>query len=443
MNLSFAMGSNLLELLSFKVEEGKAPVKRPPTKFLLLKDGDIGWANLEGVELDETQAAAIIAAFESHGVDLVIDYEHTTPAVEAGKVTKALAAGWIKGLRYVKGEGLYADPVEWTDGAAAEIAAREYKYSSPVIVYDEETKVIVKLHSVALTNKPRTIGQKELLLAAKLAVELNKETDMKKKTELTIALATGKGDKGLANVLALLKAQDEDMGDNMPAMSSDQAALGQLVATLNANGATLTTDATLSDIIKVAIDQLGGETPEGEVPAPEAEAARMKELSTRLGVDVTDHATLLAAVDKLRAGTVSAKDHESMAGRLKALETERMEQAVAATVEKYTASGHLNPNDTAKIAWAKGVCSRKDGIKDFDQLMANAPKVWEPGSTSVGNDDAAGKTKRQQLIAAQLSEFNENQDKLQGVEPWAFVNGGLGLEGEPCLTASERKELVK
>ena len=434
------MGSNLLELLA-------KPGGKPPTKFLLLKDGDIGWANLEGVELTEESATDIIAAFESHGVDLVIDYEHATPQVEAGGAAKAPAAGWIKGLRYVKGEGLYADPVEWTEGAAAEIAAREYRYSSPVILYDEETKAIKKLHSVALTNKPRTIGQSELLAAARLVVELNKETDMKKEKELTIALATGKGDKGLAHVLTLLKAQEEDMGDNMPAMSSDQAALGQLVATLNANGATLTTDATLSDIIKVAIDQLGGESTGEPGEVPEAEVARMKEFGLRLGIPISDetvpsmiHKSLLAAVDKMRATTVSGKDHADLQGRLATLEKERTEQAVAATVEKWTASGHLNPNDAAKLKWAKDVCGRKDGITDFETLMANAPKVWEPDTRTIGNDPGP-KNGRESLIAANIKEWKDSPDAIVGGDCCAWVNQGLRDEDQTILTDPERKQV--
>ena len=151
---------------------------KPPTRFLLLKDGDIGWSNLKGVKLDAEQAANIIEAFVTHGVDLVIDYEHATPAIDSGKRDKAPAAGWIKGLVYVKGEGLYADPVEWTEGAIDEIEKREYKYSSPVIVYDEDTLKIKRLHSVALTNKPRTIGQAELLAAARAIVDFNKENDV-------------------------------------------------------------------------------------------------------------------------------------------------------------------------------------------------------------------------------------------------------------------------
>lgn len=81
---------------------------------------------------------------------IVIDYEHQ--AVHARRNGKpAPAAGWIVGLE-ARDDGVWGR-VEWTGKAAAHIAAREYRYLSPVFFHDE-TGRLMSLHSAALTNTP-------------------------------------------------------------------------------------------------------------------------------------------------------------------------------------------------------------------------------------------------------------------------------------------------
>jgi phage I-like protein len=86
--------------------------------------------------------------------DLVIDYEHQT-----GDDSQAPAAGWIESDIYLKDDGLYARVKEWTAKAAEYIRNKEYRYLSPVLVYnspDKQTgvRVPLRLVNVALTNEP-------------------------------------------------------------------------------------------------------------------------------------------------------------------------------------------------------------------------------------------------------------------------------------------------
>jgi phage I-like protein len=130
--------------------------------------------------VDDLAKQLVIEAFERRGNDLVIDYEHQT--LGGGE---APAAGWIKEL-VSREDGLYAR-VEWTDRARGFITSGEYRYDSPVYDYDPESRRVLKLHHVAITNWPRTHNRTELTdqqLAAKARAkygnEAKEEGSMKK-----------------------------------------------------------------------------------------------------------------------------------------------------------------------------------------------------------------------------------------------------------------------
>ena len=73
-------------------------------------------------------------ALSAHGTDLPIDYEHQTlGGTYSSPNGQAPAAGWIKSLRSEPGIGLLAE-IEWTEQARKMIAAKEYRYLSPVAI---------------------------------------------------------------------------------------------------------------------------------------------------------------------------------------------------------------------------------------------------------------------------------------------------------------------
>jgi len=93
----------------------------------------------------------VINAFDSWGGDLSIDYEHQgVHAASNGQ--PAPAAGWIKQIR-ADADGIWGR-VEWTERAARMIAAREYRYLSPVFTFDKTSGRILKLLNAGLTNNP-------------------------------------------------------------------------------------------------------------------------------------------------------------------------------------------------------------------------------------------------------------------------------------------------
>lgn len=111
-----------------------------------------------GFVVDEESARLALAAFDEHGTDLPIDYEHQTlGGVYASPSGQAPAAGWIKRLVAEPGVGLLAE-IEWTQHAADRLASKEYRYLSPVAIIRKNDRKLVALHSAALTNKPAIVG---------------------------------------------------------------------------------------------------------------------------------------------------------------------------------------------------------------------------------------------------------------------------------------------
>ena len=97
--------------------------------------------------VDEASLMSMAADFRSRGVDLVIDYEHQSLQGE-----RAPAAGWIKELE-ARGDGLWAR-VDWTQQARDYLEKKEYRYFSPVLRMDPETRRPIALMHMGLTNVP-------------------------------------------------------------------------------------------------------------------------------------------------------------------------------------------------------------------------------------------------------------------------------------------------
>jgi phage I-like protein len=159
------------------------------------------------VVVDDAFADAVIADFDRRGKEIVIDYEHATLSGDP-----APAAGWIDSV--TKGAaGIVCRVKSWTDKAGAFLAAREYRYFSPVI-YRPEGKP--GLHSFALTNHPALHGLPPLVAVDSQTHE--KETprmeleiqELAKRLEVApLALADGNPD--VKGTLAGIMSKVEEM----------------------------------------------------------------------------------------------------------------------------------------------------------------------------------------------------------------------------------------
>lgn len=118
-------------------------------------------------------AARLIADIAALANPIVIDYEHQT-LLSAENGQKAPAAGWFTaaGMEWREGEGLFAK-VEWTDIAKLHIDAKEYRFISPVILYDKKSGAIKKIINAALTNNAAIDGMEEV--SARLTASLTQQ----------------------------------------------------------------------------------------------------------------------------------------------------------------------------------------------------------------------------------------------------------------------------
>ena len=115
--------------------------------------------------VDEEAVELATAAFEEHGTDLPIDYEHQTLGGSYSSPSgKAPAAGWIKRLVGESGVGLLAD-IEWTPQATEMLVSKQYRYLSPVAIVRREDRKLTAIHSAALTNKPAIVGMQPIVNA--------------------------------------------------------------------------------------------------------------------------------------------------------------------------------------------------------------------------------------------------------------------------------------
>ena len=114
--------------------------------------------NGEEYRLDLQAANMVIAEFKAKGVDVPFDYEHTSLNGEDGTPrAPAPATGWITGLEADPGVGLIAK-VKWTPLGRKYLEGREYRYCSPVLLVRKSDRRPIRLHSVALVNRPAISG---------------------------------------------------------------------------------------------------------------------------------------------------------------------------------------------------------------------------------------------------------------------------------------------
>jgi phage I-like protein len=138
--------NRLTASLNFELNTGEAL----PEKIELIPPG-IDVAGRDGRRWINDKPEAVIEAFNADGRDLVIDFEHATE-LKAPNGDPAPASGWITGIE-IRDGGVWG-AVNWNPAGQAAILNREYRYYSPVFLYEKGSGRIVKILSVGLTNRP-------------------------------------------------------------------------------------------------------------------------------------------------------------------------------------------------------------------------------------------------------------------------------------------------
>jgi len=126
------------------------PGRAPEWVHLLPPSGQI--KGRDGRVFELVDPGALILAFQSHGADLPIDYEHQNDKPAAKLNGPVPAAGWIKELK-AENSGIWGR-VEWTATASELIGRKEYRYLSPAFFHNKATGQIVGLKGAGLVHDP-------------------------------------------------------------------------------------------------------------------------------------------------------------------------------------------------------------------------------------------------------------------------------------------------
>lgn len=230
-----AIGASVAVMASAVTDAGE-----PMQRIRLIPMGRFGRRDsaqaYELTDLAHAERVVVESRALAAGVDPVFDYDHQTEyGPRPGVGGTAIAAGWVKGLA-AEPDGIWAD-VEWTPAAAERLAAREYRYVSPVFKHDARGRVTALLRA-ALTNNP-AVGQLAAVASAD-ALVLDSPTDKGPSMSLTaIASALGLGDTAseaqcLDAITALKGAKDGLIAVAQAAGLQADAGLDQVVAAVGA-----------------------------------------------------------------------------------------------------------------------------------------------------------------------------------------------------------------
>lgn len=389
---------------------------KAPSRILLLRAGDHGISNpgWDSIKITAKSAAALIERFDKQGNDVPIDYQHSTRLADKSE-SKGLAAGWVKELEFVNGEGLYAF-VEWTDAARKEIEAKQVRYFSPSVDFDpDDPDATLVLHSVALTNRPATRDQRELLAAQLKTIGV---LDMaKKKKDVNAA------DPVLDDVIE--QVDDEAAADKVDTLNQ---AIAGLAEALRSAGVEVAEEYAAEDVVEAAT-KIVGSVPEEEATddATEKDAAK---LSATLGIEGKSLKALTASVAALQ---VKAAGYDDLKGKVDTLTAEKTKSRVDALIAEQVDANILNPHDEKAMASARRLAENdEEQFKDIFGSMASLPGV---GTASVKTIDATD-SKRNRVIADATAEWDGNLYN-QGGPRDGYVALALDENDMKALTATE------
>lgn len=140
----------------------------PPTEFRIFKSGPN--ESTKGTFLFDDEAARLVMAeYQRHGVDLIVDLEHDSLDEEARKMRADAANALAHFQLEVRNGELWAVNVSWNEDGATRLRKKTQRYLSPAFLTEKETGRIVELWNVALCSMPATRQAVPLVAASRLA----------------------------------------------------------------------------------------------------------------------------------------------------------------------------------------------------------------------------------------------------------------------------------
>lgn len=314
-------------------------------------------------EVTPAALTAIVENFRAGGVDLVVDYEHQSLTGD-----KAPAAGWIKDLA-ARSDGLYAR-IEWTATALRYIQAGEYRYYSPVLQLNPESREPSRLMHLGLTNVP-AIKNLAPLLAAKYRGFFGADGGTSEAPEILVVNSPAE----------------------RPASQQQEEAIAMLKELIEKMG--LKPETTEAEVLALVFGW--GQ----EVVALKAQTAVLPEIAQAAGLEVT------ATASQIKGAILALKQGQDQIADLKATVTALETKTAASKAETaVTEALQARKITAAQQGWALKYA--QDDSEGFKTFVAQAPEVM-PGEDDRlkqpkgGGGGKAGLTMDELAVCKQLN----------------------------------------
>lgn len=293
--------------------------------------------------------AAVVAASMADAIDIAIDRDHQFDILPAG--SEKIAAGWIKEMQ-ARADGIYGRP-EWTPSAKQQLADREYRYISPVFLFDRAGEV-KKIIRASLVNDPNL--EMKAVAAADRLTQQTQETetmdDLLKKLAELLGLGDDATEASVLEAIAALKGVDTAVKEVIEAPA----------------------EATAEEVVEQLEEHIKEEVEE-KVEA-ELAARVQKALAAKTGKSPDPSLFVpISAFDDVK------KELASVTARLNGQDVDKI-------VGEATAAGKILPTDEQQ-SWAKAYAAKD--MKGFEDYVASAPVIVKPGSATAGKKAAVQK----------------------------------------------------
>ena len=407
------------------VNKNVIPVEAPG-RILVIPWGEVE-SKAGNFVVDAEACKAIVDVFTAHGVDLPIDFEHATLGGDyATPDGTAPAMGWIKSLAIEANVGVFAN-VEWTERGAAFVAAKEYRYLSPVTIVRKSDKRVVALHSVALTNTPAIVGMVPIVNK-----DLHMDADRILEWRYRLNLPETATPEEIVMELQKLVDQFREI------LGADAKATGEVIASS----------------LKLKLDELKG-LKASHVAVCKAVGAKEDAKGEELVVAINAAKALPASPsvgDPARY--VSRAEFDAVANTAKTQGEElavlKTDSATRRSVERIANAKREGRLTEAMLAANSGGanhfadCARSMADADWSALMERMPVVAPADGRVVanGNTPPAGGSDRVAVIANAVREFKGEPELARITNCEAFVKDALRTAGKVTTITDDEKKLI-
>jgi len=329
--------------------------------------------------LDDPQGVIAATLAAAAGADLPIDYDHQILWSQKNG-QPALAGGWFK--EFEARDGSVWARVEWTPAAATRIAAREYRYLSPVFWHDASGHII-RIEHAALTNTPNLE-----LEAISSRTQTNGGSMTLEQVIAALAAVYGlKPDTPAEGLVHHAKSEAKSLAAMAKRLGLPETALGEEA------------DAALADVL-AAVNETAQVLGVSGPVKPAQLAANAKELvAAKRGQEET------ASPDPTKWAPVS--ELQAVSSRLAALENSQAKDKALDAVEAAMKAGKVTPKNKG---WAISYASKDpEGFKTY---VEGAPVIVKPGPEGPHGQPPAAD--------GQLGEIDLAVCSRLGLDPEAF-----------------------